>query len=382
LRETVVSHIPYTLCRSGTYYYNRRVPKHAVQAYGSFIRQALSKCPEEAEAYAKRLGNVLEGSWSTTTSIQPVDIPTILLSFKPRSFKLSEIATEYVVVKSIDPRPPRIALQSFISLAGDRDVGEYMREDAKLFLRHLEMSGNKTATIRKRINSISAILNYAYAELDLDKRNPFSRLFIKGEGEDSHKRGTFSNEQLKWGYDKALASGSQIKLLMPLLGETGCRLAEVVGLKLEDIDLVNDLIHIRPNSARRLKTKSSQRTLPLVGYAKLAMEQALKQADDTYLFPRYIRDGTCYATHASNALNKWLKKDFDGLTAHCLRHTFRDRLRAVECPMDLIDQIGGWKSISSIGNGYGKGYRHAQIRTVIERIKVGHRVLISCQSIG
>ena len=377
-----MSHIPYTLCRSGTYYYNRRVPKHAIQAYGSFIRQALSKCPEEAEAYAKRLGNVLEGSWSTTTSIQPVDIPTILLSFKPRSFKLSEIATEYVVVKSIDPRPPRIALQSFISLAGDRDVGEYMREDAKLFLRHLEMSGNKTATIRKRINSISAILNYAYAELDLDKRNPFSRLFIKGEGEDSHKRGTFSNEQLKWGYDKALASGSQIKLLMPLLGETGCRLAEVVGLKLEDIDLVNDLIHIRPNSARRLKTKSSQRTLPLVGYAKLAMEQALKQADDTYLFPRYIRDGTCYATHASNALNKWLKKDFDGLTAHCLRHTFRDRLRAVECPMDLIDQIGGWKSISSIGNGYGKGYRHAQIRTVIERIKVGHRVLISCQSIG
>ena len=163
--------------------------------------------------------------------------------------------------------------------------------------------------------SLSAILNYAYAELDLDKRNPFSRLFIKGEGEDSHKRGTFTNDQLKWGYDKALASRSQIKLLMPLLGETGCRLAEMVGLKLEDIDLENDLIDIRPNSARRLKTRSSQRTLPLVGYAKLAMEHALKQGDDTYLFPRYIRDGKCYATHASNALNKWLKKDFDGLTA-------------------------------------------------------------------
>jgi integrase len=236
-----------------------------------------------------------------------------------------------------------------------------MREDAKLFLRHLEMSGNKTATIRKRINSLSAILNYAYSELDLDKRNPFSRLFIKGEGEDSHKRGTFTNERLKWGYDKALASGSQIKLLMPLLGETGCRLAEIVGLKLEDIDLENDLIHIRANSARRLKTRSSQRTLPLVGYAKLAMVQTLNQADDTYLFPRYIRDGKCFSTHASNALNKWLKKDFDGLTAHCLRHTFRDRLRSVECPMDLIDQIGGWKSVSSIGNSYGIGYQNSQI---------------------
>jgi integrase len=263
-----------------------------------------------------------------------------------------------------------VAVDPFISLAGDRDVSQYTREDAKLFVRHLEMKGNKTATIRRRINSLSAILNYAYAELDLDKRNPFSRLFIKGEGEDSHKRGTFTNEQLKWGYDKALASGSQIKLLMPLLGETGCRLAEIVGLKLEDIDLENDLMYVRPNSARRLKTRSSQRTLPLIGYAKLAIEQALKQADDTYLFPRYIRDGKCYATHASNALNKWLKNDFNGLTAHCLRHTFRDRLRAVECPMDLIDQIGGWKSVSSIGNSYGLGYRVELVRRCVREAAV------------
>jgi len=27
----------------------------------------------------------------------------------------------------------------------------------------------------------------------------------------------------------------------------------------------------------------------------------------------------------------------------------RDRLRAVECPMDMIDQIGGWKSVATIG---------------------------------
>jgi integrase len=102
------------------------------------------------------------------------------------------------------------------------------------------------------------------------------------------------------------------------------------------------------------------------------MEQALKQADDTYLFPRYIRDEKCYATHASNALNKWLKKDFDGLTAHCLRHTFRDRLRAVECPMDLIDQIGGWKSVSSIGNSYGLGYRMEPIKIILGDIKVDY----------
>ena len=142
---------------------------------------------------------------------------------------------------------------------------------------------------------------------------------------------------------------------MPLFGETGCGLAEIVGLRLEDIDLENTLVHIRPNPARRLKTKNSKRKLPLVGYAKLAMEEALRYSDGEYLFPRYIKEGKCKAEHASAALNKWLKKDFNGLTAHCLRHTFRDRLRAGECPIDLIDQIGGWKSVSSIGNSYGKG---------------------------
>ena len=78
-----MSNIPYTLCRSGTYYYNRRVPKHAVKAYGRFIRQALSKCPEEAEAYAKRLGDVLAGSWSDTTDIIPIDVIAVVTSFKP-----------------------------------------------------------------------------------------------------------------------------------------------------------------------------------------------------------------------------------------------------------------------------------------------------------
>ena len=350
-----MSHIRYTIHRSGTYYYNRRVPIHAVAAYGSHIRQALSSCPVEAEAYATRLSNVLEASWATHKTTTPINISAVVNSFKPKSYLLSEMADEYLSLRKIDNAPPKLALDTFISLAGDRDVVSYTRDDAKLFVDVLLSQGNKTATIRRRINCIAAILNYAYAELDVDKRNPFSRLFIKGEGQDAHKRGTFTLDQLKQGYDHALSSGSQVKLLMPLLGETGCRLAEIVGLELNDIDLAEEVIHIRPNDIRRLKTSNSTRTLPLVGYAKEAMKLALQQAEDHCLYPRYKKDGTCRATHASNALGKWLKRDF-GLTAHSLRHTFRDRLRASGCPLELIDQIGGWSSIGTIGTKYGQGY--------------------------
>ena len=362
-------HIRYTISRSGTFYYNRRVPSHAVAAYGTQIRQALSSCPIEAEACATRLSNVLEASWAAHTNTTPINIPAVVDSFKPKSYLLSKMADEYLSLRTIDAAPPKLALETFISLAGDRDVVSYTRDDAKLFVDVLFSHGNKTATIRRRINCIAAILNYAYAELDVDKRNPFSRLFIKGEGQDAHKRGTFTLDQLKQGYDHALSSGSQVKLLMPLLGETGCRLAEIVGLELNDIDMTDEVIHIRPNSIRRLKTASSTRTLPLVGYAKEAMLLALQHAVDQCLYPRYIKDGTCRATHASNALGKSLKKDF-GLTARSLRHTFRDRLRASECPLELIDQTGGWSSIGTIGSKYGQGYELDAVREQLNKVKL------------
>jgi|TARA_B110000438_G_C15691709_1_gene597071 hypothetical protein len=33
----------------------------------------------------------------------------------------------------------------------------------------------------------------------------------------------------------------------------------------------------------------------------------------------------------------------------------RDGLRAVECPKEIIDQIGGWSS-SDVGESYGEGF--------------------------
>ena len=40
---------------------------------------------------------------------------------------------------------------------------------------------------------------------------------------------------------------------------------------------------------------------------------------------------------------------------HSFRHSFRDRLRAVECPFEVIDRLGVWIT-SGVGQTYGKGY--------------------------
>ena len=101
--------------------------------------------------------------------------PVVVLKPKPNQIILDLTAAP-------GSKTSQIGVVRLYLIGRDRDVSEYTREDAKLFVRHLDMRGNKTTTIRRRINSLSAILNYAYAELDLDKRNPLSRLIIKAEG--------------------------------------------------------------------------------------------------------------------------------------------------------------------------------------------------------
>jgi hypothetical protein len=40
---------------------------------------------------------------------------------------------------------------------------------------------------------------------------------------------------------------------------------------------------------------------------------------------------------------------------HSFRHAMRDRLRAVECPADIVDQIGGWQT-EGVGHSYDNGH--------------------------
>ena len=58
------------------------------------------------------------------------------------------------------------------------------------------------------------------------------------------------------------------------------------------------------------------------------------------------------------------------MTAHSLRHTFRDRLRASGCPLELIDQISGWSSIGTIGSKYGQGYGLDVTRDQLDAVKL------------
>lgn len=103
--------------------------------------------------------------------------------------------------------------------------------------------------------------------------------------------------------------------------------------------------------------RESQRSIPLVGASLWACKRIMENNNDTqFAFPRYTNTSKCNANSASASLNKWLKDQLtDDYVIHSFRHSLRDRLRAVECPSDIVDSIGGWTS-AGVGQGYGNGY--------------------------
>ena len=80
------------------------------------------------------------------------------------------------------------------------------------------------------------------------------------------------------------------------------------------------------------------------------------RAAASFDFPRQFNEQSHNPNSASATLNKWLKPMVsEGSVVHSFRHSMRDRLRAVECPKEIIDQIGGWSS-SDVGESYGEGF--------------------------
>ena len=78
------------------------------------------------------------------------------------------------------------------------------------------------------------------------------------------------------------------------------------------------------------------------------------------LFLDTCNDTAVKANSASGSLNKWLNKRVpEGCVVHSFRHSFRDRLRGVQCPSDMIDALGGW-STASVGSKYGDGFQIEQ----------------------
>ena len=379
----------FTFVKSGIYYFSRRIPSELVSQYTS-PRIAFSlrtRSARIAEARARRAADQLDEYWFHLRS-QSKELPgkhMLRLQRDPRaatasvpdvdavssSITLSEGMALYLKHKGAG-RPVtfhRAAERTcgyVIDSCGDKPLDAYTRADANAFRDSLIERGLAGSSMTRVFGTVRSIINFAASEQGIAMTNPFAGVYYDRDAGVSDRQ-PVPTTALRKLQQECHVLDDDLRWLVALVSDTGMRLAEAAGMTLSDFERDDSgalVAHVRPHPWRRLKTKGSERLVPLEGEASWAAERILKQGNGSiFAFPRYNRQGITNANAASAALNRWMKVNGREVTTmHGFRHAKKDRLRAVECPADIVDKIGGWQT-EGVGHSYGSGYPSEVLRS-------------------
>ena len=368
IKVSYIKQASYIHKRGGVYQYIRRIPCDIRSHYktdqlyfslrtGSFV---------SANRLSRSITQKLDDYW-LGIRLQKIDIPKIAIinasePIPENGPPLSQATQFYLNLKGTGKSKTfkQAAIRNsgyLINLLGDRSIGEYSTADAGKLRTWLLEKELTIASIRRVFGTIRSIINLTISEYGLSCNNGFSRIYMPDETRVKSRKSIPVPDILKV-QSMCREMYDDLRWLIGLVSDTGARLAEIAGLAMSDIKLEAPLpyIQIKPHSWRPLKTKSSSRMVPLIGAALWSAKRIKSSPDSVFAFPRYSNEERCNANSASAALNKWLKPYVpEHCVIHSFRHSLRDRLRAVECPADIIDCIGGWER-RGVGESYGDGY--------------------------
>jgi len=377
----------YTFIKRGVFYYSRRVPSELQTIYGKVrVTTCLhTKVEAKANRAADQLSAQLEGIWGQArlektlsnfrrTQSQPAS--PIKAEKRPEAaVTLSDALDLYVRLKGKNKAKSFLVYtQRNISYAieclGNAEISELGRTAAGKFRDHLISKNLTTSSIKRVFATVRAAVNLAISENGLACTNAFVGTFIPEVGEKKVRPPISPDDILKI-QNLCYALDDDARWLIALISDTGMRLSEAAGLAVKDLKFDEKIpyIDLKPHPWRPLKTPKSSRQIPLVGASIWAAKQAAKEAKSQFLFDRYTNNLSTNSNSASAALNQWIRNRLpSGSVIHSFRHSMRDRLRAVECPSDIVDAIGGWAT-QGVGHTYGSGYplevRHRWLSQVV-----------------
>lgn len=366
----------YIFTKRGVFYYSRRVPSELQSLYSKArIRTCLhTRLEQKAVRAADQLSAQLEGIWAQArlektlanfrlAQLNPV-IPTIapIPPVRDEAVTLSDALDLYVRLKGNNKAKGFLVytqrnMTYAIECLGNAVIPELGRAAAGKFRDHLIGKGLTTVSVKRVLATVRAAVNLAISEHGLSCTNPFVGTFIPEVGE-KKVRPPIAPEHILQIQKACYELDDDPRWLIALISDTGMRLAEAAGLAASDLKLEAAIpyIELKPHPWRPLKTAKSERLIPLVGASLWAARRATESANSNILFPRYTYKQHTNSNSASAALNQWMRPRLpEGCVIHSFRHSMRDRLRAIECPADIVDAIGGWVT-HGVGHAYGSGY--------------------------
>ena len=137
---------------------------------------------------------------------------------------------------------------------------------------------------------------------------------------------------------------------------------------MQDCDTYKRCLTITPIPWRRLKNKTSERSVPLSQEVATLLKDLIKgKAAEEPVFERYAKDRGM--DNCSQMLMKRLRTVITDkkLTMHSLRHRMKDKLRNTGCPEAISMAILKHGS-NTVGANYGSGYALNVMREQMKKV--------------
>lgn len=190
-----------------------------------------------------------------------------------------------------------IVLRRFVGFFGDPRLSEIKIDDIRTYVRVRSTEPGtrgrriQPRTIRKELGQLANLYSAAILE-DRAVKNPVLQ-FRDWPRVDATEPEFFEPGEVARMLEVAadLASDPHrrtvpfLSELLATLALTGGRRSEVYGLLCSDVDFERGVVHFRPNQWRRLKTRLSQRTVPLWPQLRAYLEPYVTEGTDDLLFP-------------------------------------------------------------------------------------------------
>ena len=264
----------YLYQKRGVYYFSKQVPCDVKQHYSRnrIVICLRTKSSSKAMRSCKSILQRLEDYWmSLRLSAMPLP-GQHLIQDRPRDYYgsdtplLSEALAKYLMLKGERKDKTFVHganrnIQYVTDQLGDRPIDAYTSADAAALRDKLIENGLSASSVKRNFSTIRSIVNLTITEQGLDCINAFARTYMPDD--DRQRRLPIPIDCIKSIQADCHDADDDMRWVVALLGDTGMRLGEAVGLVKSDIILNGDIPHVNisPHVWRRLKTKGSQRNV-------------------------------------------------------------------------------------------------------------------------